>query len=79
MSAMARLHLHGQNPRDDSREDYAPRDPTEVLYNPGTKVFSYKRRSQLFKDTHKGRLSLFVVGVTSSGLLLVSRSRGYLV
>ncbi|PBP15702.1 hypothetical protein BUE80_DR013417 [Diplocarpon rosae] len=42
--------------RDYSREDYAPRDPTEVLYNLETRVFSYRPRSLIFYGGAKATL-----------------------
>ncbi|OWO99942.1 hypothetical protein B2J93_8562 [Marssonina coronariae] len=36
------------NRRDYSREDYAPRDQIEVVYNLETRVLSYRPHSQIF-------------------------------
>jgi hypothetical protein len=42
------------NGRDYSREDYAPHDPTEVVYNLANRSFSYRNRSELLFN---GKLS----------------------
>lgn len=42
------------NDRDYSREDYAPRDPIEVVYNLADCSFSYRNRSELLFN---GKLS----------------------
>jgi hypothetical protein len=42
------------NDRDYSREDYAPRDPIEVVYNLADRSFFYRNRSELLFN---GKLS----------------------
>ncbi|KAL2064387.1 hypothetical protein VTL71DRAFT_4881 [Oculimacula yallundae] len=45
-----------RNDRDYSKEDYAPRDPIEAIYDTKTKLFSFKHRSQIISDIKKEHL-----------------------
>ncbi|KAG4438678.1 hypothetical protein IFR05_005859 [Cadophora sp. M221] len=63
------------NPRDYSREDYAPRDTLEVIYNTETKAFSYKPRSHLASHLREDNMKVFLIPRFCRGVIFATTWR----